>query len=111
MEVGQVVYLRPVGNQARYSKEIQQGEITKIGRKYFYVKISYDEIQFCIQNNLQKNTGYGYGRDWDLYFSEQEIFDENEYLQLLGSIQKFFREYQPKVSLEQLRKIASILNI
>lgn len=66
IEVGKQVLLMPIGNAARrWDGKLIPGEITRIGRKYFYVKvngISWKEEQFDRQtfecHNSDCNSGY-----------------------------------------------------
>lgn len=112
MQVGDKVYLNPYGNKAGYgNKEIREYEIKKIGRKYFEVwkdKSEISIIKFHLDNFRQVTN---YTPDWRLYFSKQEILDEQEYNQLLEEVTEVFRHYgKPNLSLEQLRKIKDIIS-
>lgn len=83
MKIGDKAYLKAVGNMARGRKEmlIKESEITKIGRKYFEVGGGSKPIKFFIENSKQENGGYA--ANWELYHSKQEIFDEEEFKELL----------------------------
>lgn len=108
MEVGQIVYLKPSGNQARVSSDIRKGEITKIGRKYFEVKTEgyWRETKFH-KEGLRQVTEYT--PDWQLYFSEQEILDEKEFNKLVDLLGDYFSwRSKVKLTLEQLRRIKEI---
>lgn len=41
MKVGQKIYLKPIGNRARYSQEIKEVRVSKVGRKYFELEESH----------------------------------------------------------------------
>jgi len=76
-KAGDTLYLVPVGNEARRSKH---GEypVTAVGRKYFYVHdVSFEIDSFVNGHWNDKNTGIGYGHDWDAYLSK-EVYDRLE---------------------------------
>lgn len=107
IELGLKVFLRPTGNIARYDKNIKTGEITKIGRKYFYVGVEKFELETLRNINMDCNSA------WVLYFSEQEILDEKEKNELSEKFHKLFHwtgNYN-KLTLEQLKEMASIANL
>lgn len=111
LEVGLKVYLKPIGNNARYgNNEVREYEIKKVGRKYFEVwdgKDQYHVTRFHIEG-LKEVTNYSPG--WKLYFSRQEIVDEEEHGKLIGEIRNVFDYYRPcSLTLEQLRKIKAII--
>jgi hypothetical protein len=111
LSVGQKVYLRPIGNNARgNNREVQERQIKRVGRKYFEAwdgKNQYTITKFYIKDNRQVTN---YSADWALYFSRQEILDENERLELTEEIRKTIGHYgSHKLTLEQLRSIAQIV--
>lgn len=113
MEVGDKVFLKAVGNNARGRKEvlIEEYEIMKIGRKYFEVSNDsrYKSLKFNLEDNRQENRGYI--ADWDLYFSRQEILDEEEIEKLHWDIKTAFNGYgKSKFTLDQLRRINAIVD-
>lgn len=96
----------------------KKGMITKIGKKYFDVCRLADDgntfgnpIKFEINGGLEKHSGYGSGRDWILYLSEQDRLDELEKIHLFNVIRKRFNVFNDKDSMElgKLREIANIL--
>lgn len=108
--VGQTVYLKSDGNNARYGVKIKECKITKVGRKYYEVgeeNSKYFNVKFKIEGNDQVTE---YSADWKLYFSQQEILDEEEYnatMSLLRS--KFDRWGVKEFTLDQLRRIKAII--
>lgn len=53
----------------------------------------------------------GYTADWELYFSEQEIIDEEEAKKLQGLLRLNFGSYgKTRFTLDQLRRITKIIN-
>ncbi|WP_151035716.1 hypothetical protein [Bacillus wiedmannii] len=116
--VGQKVYLEPCGNQARYGvKGVQEYEVKKVGRKYFFVGLTGDNreylwIKFYIED-LRQVTDYS--PSWLLYFSMQEVLDKQEYITLMSEISDLFRygssyhNRKDDITLEQLRKIKDVL--
>lgn len=113
IEIGLKVLLKAVGNNARGRKEvlIKEGVIRKIGRKFFEVWRDDNERyveKFYIENNKHvSNTT----PDWQLYFSEQDMVDEEEFFNLQDKIRKFFNNYgKVNLTLDQLRKISEIID-
>lgn len=99
MKAGDTIYLKPIGNQARRSKEIRTVEIDTIGRKYFTVKPGFYG-KFEVENLQQHSI---YSSDWQAYLSEQDILDEKE----LSEKRKLIKEYP--FSLEQCRAILELI--
>lgn len=112
MQVGDKVYLKAAGNNARYDKEVRIEEyiIRKIGRKYFEVSSKEHEtwtIKFNLENNKQVTN---YSADWILYFSKQEIIDEIETDNLTREIRNRFDSWSKvNLTLDQLRRIVEII--
>jgi hypothetical protein len=112
MNVGDKVFLKAVGNNARGRKEvlIEEYQIVKIGRKYF--EVSKENSSWTIKFHIDgKRQVTDYTPDWSLYFSKQEILDEQEVSKLTGSIKKVFDTYgKVNLTLDQLRRINEIIN-
>ena len=114
LEVGKTVFLKPVNNEARRSKEIKEKFILKIGRKYFFVgkegeTVDKRTLKFSIDTLYQENKGYA--PNWQVYFDKQEIFDEREFYELISKIRKEFTEYgKLRFTLNQLRRISVIMD-
>ena len=107
MEIGQTVYLRPIGNAARGSSKIEEVVITKVGRKYFETE---GHGRFEIETMRQ--DGRGYVSNYQAYLSLEDIEQEKEQNRLVDEICKVFRGYgRPEVTFEQARAIADILGI
>lgn len=108
--VGDKIWLKPDGNQARRSKEIREYEIKKVGRKYYEVwdgEFDGSTIKFTIEGNSQVTE---YTADWEVYFSKQEILDEEEYKTLHNNIKRKVDIYgRPTLTLDQLRRINTII--
>ena len=74
-------------------------------RKYFEV----DGVKFKMENKEQE-TG-GYTADWKLYFSKQEILDEQEFQKLERDIRSKFNAFgKLDLTLDQLKRINEIIN-
>lgn len=112
-EVGTTVYLKAVGNNARYDKEvrIEEYKITKVGRKFFEVNDNekYKPLKFHIED-LSQEMG-GYIADWQLYFYRQDILDEEESEKLNRDIKTAFGSYGgSRFTLDQLRRLKEIIS-
>ncbi|QPK90827.1 hypothetical protein IEN91_05025 [Bacillus velezensis] len=84
----------------------------KVGRKYFHVGIKekpdHRMIKFEIDGMRQVTD---YSPDWEIYFSKQAIFDEEERKDLLFNVRSKFNRYvMNDLSLNQLRRINEIIN-
>ena len=109
LKLGQTVFVLDVRNSDNFDKHVKT-EITKIGRKYYTV--AYKQIEFYINDNTQKENDYSH--TWKAYFSEDEHIDEKDADLLYEKIRSFFEKYSKnhkKITLEQLRRVAEILNI
>ena len=113
MEVGQKVWLEPWGNSARNNQEIKQGEVIKIGRKYYTVIVGkWQELVYEIQTNKHKNDGYNNG-GYHIYFSQEQLELKKEKEELHEFMRKFF-DYGyglniRNLSIEKLREIKQII--
>lgn len=114
LSVGQKVYLKPINNAARYGdKELKEQVIKKIGKKYFFVgsEESNNErfwTKFSIEELREVSN---YSPDWELYFSKQEILDEQESDKLTSKIRNKFGSYgRLDLTLDQLRRIEEIIS-
>jgi ribosome-associated translation inhibitor RaiA len=103
IQVGQTVYLEPVSD-AR-SKEIIETKVVKIGRKYF--KVENKRSKFDI-GEMRDISDYGYGSNWKVYLSKQEIEDKNEKNSIYRSMRELFSYGCNDLSLEQLRQMQKI---
>lgn len=102
MEVGQKVWLEPLGNAARYNKNIREGVISKIGRKYFEVD-GYGKFE--LNSKLQVSD---FTPNYRVFLSEQDITIEMERRELRNKLSEFFRSPQ-KLTIEQMRQINEII--
>ncbi len=108
LEVGQTVYVQPIGNKRRYTSDIAEAKVSKIGKKYFELEGYYRE-RFYLDSGL--NDGRGYISDYHVRLSLQEIEDEKEITELSHFIGDRFQygQNRDQLSLEQLRKIKAII--
>ena len=108
-EVGQKVFLKPINNAVRDSTEVKEEIILKVGRKYFEVwdgENEWSATKFHL-DSLRQVTDYS--PDYQLYFSKQELLDEQEANDLTKSIRRTFGNYgETKLTLDQLRRIHTI---
>ena len=104
-EVGQIVYSLNIGDEARDGKqELTPYEVTKVGRKYFTIKLDWREIQFHLKDWREKSN---YSPNHKLYTTEQEYYDYKESVDICSEINKAF-EYgrnTKNLSLEALQEI------
>jgi hypothetical protein len=111
MQVKDKVWLKPLNNQLRRSKEIKECVIKKIGRKYIEVENpdwDADIIKIEIETRREVTK---YSPDWELYFSKQELLDEIEKEKLENDIKAIFGCYRgTDLSLDQLRRIKKIID-
>jgi hypothetical protein len=114
IKVGAKVFLKPVNNAARYgNKEIVEKTILKVGRKYFFVGNEGEtEQRWMIKFNMEDLRQITeYANDWELYFSKQEILDDEEIEELSTDIRLKFSSYgELGLSLDQLRRIKKIIS-
>lgn len=114
IKVGIKVYLKPVNNAARYgNKEIIEKEILKVGRKYFFVGIKGETTERWMTkfNIMDLRQVTQYANDWELYFSKQEILDEEEKEEIWRDLRLIFGGYgRPTLSLDKLRRIKEIVS-
>ena len=102
MKEGDIIYLKPIGNAARWSEQIQEATITKVAKKYFYVQPSFYG-RFYIDSMAQDNGEYI--SNYEAYLSMQDIADEKELNENLRWIEKYYHA----ASLSDSRKIIEIL--
>lgn len=100
---GQLIFLEPLGNAARYSTEIKKCTVSKVGRKYFEVPLY---GKFELETLMHHN-----GEDSPLYkahISEQAISDKREINALYHKFEREFRSSRT-LSLDQLKRIEQIV--
>lgn len=107
MEVGQKIYLKPIGNRARYNEGIKEVRIGKVGRKYFELEGSHYG-RFFIDTMTQ--DGGQYMSEYTCYLSLQDIEDEKEALRLFTEIKKVFSGFNTDLPLSKLKEIDRIIN-
>jgi hypothetical protein len=109
MKVGQVVYVKRVGNAARRRDEkdlVTEETIEKVGNKYFYLK-GYYRYKFSIE---EKRDISEYSSNFIVYESMKEIEEETEYFTKVENIRKIFERYgRCSLSLDQIRRINNII--
>ncbi len=71
--VGMTVYLRPTAYN--HNKDIREGTLTKIGRKYYTVAAPHQEFKFGI-SCLRMISDYS--PDYTLFFSKEQLDSEVE---------------------------------
>jgi len=107
LKVGQKVYLKPIGNRARYSKDIVESSISKIGRKYF--KVEDDHYGRFFIDTMKQDNGQ-YISEYACYTSREKIESEKEIQILYDKIKKMFYTLKPDIPLEKLKRIDKIIN-
>jgi len=108
MKVGDDVYLEPLNNAAIRSNESIKTTITKIGRKY--ITVEKWDCKFFKDTMMHFNGDYG--GNYRLYFSEQDLLDKQESVQISREIGFRFSNYfaTPQFSLSALRQIKEIID-
>lgn len=107
MEVGQNVYLEPINNNARYSKEIKESRISKIGRKYFELEEKHYGRFFV--DSMRQDCGQ-YVSGYNAYLSKQEIEDKKEAQKIFVELKKVFSGLSTEITLAKLKEIERIIN-
>jgi hypothetical protein len=106
---GQKVYVKRVGNAARYKGEYYTEEIVEdVKRKWFTLKNFYRK-RFSIENGY--NDGRGYSSELIVYESIQEIEEEKEIKAKCSLIQNAF-EYggnRENLPVDTIRKIYDLI--
>jgi len=110
--VGQTLYSLNVGNAARNREQVLAPMIvTKVGRKYFTAKPdgkSYGERDYHLGSWRQKTD---YSPDSELYADPKEWEDEKAASEISARIrQEFGHCSKPSQTLDQLRRIAAIID-
>lgn len=106
IKVGQIVY-------SEKGQEVLEWEVTKIGRKYFYVKnswwekkVDFEELRYEDKDYTQHNIQF--------YLTREEINLKNENNSLLRELSNQFSNsyYHTKkvLTLDQIRRIHKIIN-
>ncbi|MCQ2581881.1 MAG: hypothetical protein MJ170_02760 [Alphaproteobacteria bacterium] len=104
-KIGDVVYV--VAGSGRKDPYRYKAKIENIGRKYFYVR----NLKFDI--NTKRHVDKDYSQfDAICYFDVQEYYQQQIELYLRKQVNKMFDLWtQNKITNEQYRQIAKILNI
>lgn len=104
LEVGQEVW---VYKNSRYcGSGIFKREITKVGRKYFYVGV----LKFSLETLIEVEAYSPYKAK--VYLSEKEYYDENEMSEIKEFLRRYFGDlnsHRDELSLEKLRQIKAIV--
>ena len=110
MEIGQKVYI--VKQNYKGEEIIEEYEIQKIGRKYFYVwqnNAEYTILKYEINPyDFYTYKGDYYSKD-NLYLTMQDIQNKKDSIDLYRKIKNALSNYTPSVSLDKLKKINEIL--
>lgn len=106
---GQVVFVKKVGNAARWRKEdelVEEEIVERVGKKYFYLQ-GFRNHKFSIEEMRDISD---YTSDFYVYLTMQEIKDEAEYALKVKEISKVFDHYgRVDLSLEVIRQLHDIL--
>lgn len=111
IKIGQTVYLKPTGNFRRGWKGAAiVGEITRIGRVYFYVQVEgrgvYEErfyLEDFIHDDRDQNAGF------IIYESMEAFYKDASYERMLKEIRNFFSGAVNKPTYETVRGIHDLL--
>lgn len=105
IEVGQILYLEPIGNAGRRNKEIKPVCVSKVGRYFFELSESHYG-RFYIDTMIQ--DGKGYTPNYIAYFSEQDIKDKRDAENIRQDIYR--RILSSKINISKLRQIKELLD-
>ena len=111
LNVGVEVFLKPIGNAARYNKGVVETKITKVARKYFHVE-NFSGVFSNTKFEIESGCDYcgDYSSNWKAYLSKKELIDEKIISELHKIIRSEFSGYRnTKLSLEQLERINDII--
>lgn len=111
-KVGDTVHVIECGNLRRRSGIVEHydSNITKVGRKYFYLNVGYgDDVAFNIDNGRHKTE---YCENFRIVESEKIYLEETEVKKINEMIRNNFSHYgRCKFSLTQLKAVAEILEL
>ena len=110
IKVGTVVYKRKKKPNGVYSGEIQEGVVTKIGRKYFYAEFKPHDWAIDKSTMLYENKEYSQN-NFKVYLSKEEVAEEDtmSYIKRYISIQirENALQYMPKEEIMTIYEIIS----
>lgn len=119
-KVGQIVFIRLVGNASRGKSGdalIEEWEIVSVGRKLIKAKrkglgdwavVTFEKGNYGWNDRFIEKTDCCV--DYVMFANRKEIEDEFERERLLAFVSEYFRGYgEKKISLENLRKIAELI--
>ncbi len=109
-EINQEVACKYANNMARYKDGYTKGKIVKIGRKYLTVQLENgNTIQFILPKNSDSDYLHqksDYAGDYEMFPSVQDYLDYEEKRNLISDIRSAMGTiFEPKLSLDQLRRI------
>ena len=111
IKVGQTLY-RVVVRRGEPNK-IEAVTVGKVGNKNFYVNFG-DEIDmqtaYKLETLFYEDKQYS-RRSHALYFTEQDIIDENKMYEIRRKVNLFFKYKTFEITDQQYKDIAKILNI
>lgn len=113
LKPGMTVYLLSCDSK-RDRRNIKEAEIVKIGRKYISVMEKYSGglfpllYQFDFTDNYLQKSGV-YGRDFDLFFSTEEIDDYFLHMEMMAKINTE-TNYAYYLTTHQLKQICDLLD-
>lgn len=111
LKVGQKVYLQPGVNVSRRDSSIKEGQITKVGTKYFCVTIGNSSYAYKFHIEDLKQTTV-YTPDYYVWLNERELLDAIELKALQMHFYKLFYAHPASEaikSLDKLRRMKAIL--
>lgn len=118
--VGQIVYVKLIGNAARHEDKnnlYQEWIITKVGRRYIYAKSKSKQESWEVKFKQEPGKLYdhffeesSYAPRYILYSSMEEVKDEEERFRLLNKFREYFY-YRDRtdLTLGQLRTIDRVI--
>ena len=116
MEKGQVVYLVPVNDNARYIEDnilnhVVEAKIDRVGKKYFYLEgRKFARKKFGIEEMRDISN---YCSDWNVFVKHQDIVDELDRSRIISKIRSSVGDYcysMCKLTISKLRKIEAIID-
>ena len=107
IEVGQKVWLRDISSYGmRHCDGIKETIVTSVGRVYFQLECIPRE-KFSKETLMHHNPNYT--ACYMVYLSETEYADELESKEIHMMLRNSFDGFTPRLSLETMRKIKSIV--
>lgn len=111
LEVGQVVYLQPLSNAARFNKDLREAVVDKIANKFVYlVDQPGSTPKFHLVGGLEYSKNFS--SQWKIWVDRVAYDEMVETERIVKRLAKVFTYSwaSEKIGLEDLREIEAILD-